>query len=223
MKKQFLVMMKKLLLLSFLLIQNGLYAQNISKWNLGLEFSWDQLGLAEGIYRSDYIVTLGTATGYNVDFDQFNYSLGLKGQYKFNERLGLSTGLLYSNKDFTGAFDCSVCSVDSGSKITGPRIIEQQFLSIPLSLDYSLSTGRLRPVLTGGFRNNIEAKNDLEEYSNGYFLEGFLGASLHYDLADKLNVRIGYRYQTALSDLYKTDEFNLRSNSVFLEVNYLLK
>ncbi|WP_186755935.1 outer membrane beta-barrel protein [Echinicola salinicaeni] len=216
-------MMKKLLLLSFFLIQNGLYAQNISKWRMGITFSVDQLNLAEGTYQSDYLVTLGTATGYRVDFDQFNYSLGFTGQYKFNDRLGLSTGLLYSNKDFTGAFDCSVCSVKPESKITGPRIIEQQFLSIPLSLDYSLSEGRLRPVLTGGFRNNIETKNDLEEYSEGYFLEGFLGASLNYDLAEKFNAGIGYRYQTALSDLYKTDDFKLRSHSVFLQVNYLLR
>ncbi|WP_215226669.1 outer membrane beta-barrel protein [Echinicola shivajiensis] len=215
-------MMKKLLLLSFFLIQNGLYAQNISKWNLGLEFSWDQLNLAEGIYQSDYLVTLGTSIGYNVDFNQFNYSLGFTGQYKFNEKLGLSTGLLYSNKDFTGAFDCSVCFL-RGRGIPNPRIIEQQFLSIPLSLDYSLSTGRLRPVLTGGFRNNIEIKNDLEEYSKGYFLEGFLGASVKYDLAEKLNAGIGYRYQTALSDLYKTDEFNLRTSSLFLQLNYVLK
>jgi len=216
-------MMKKLLLLAFFLIQNDLFAQDDSRWKLGIEFSLDQLSMADGSYGPDYLVTLGNVNGYRIDFDQFNYSLGLMGQYHFQEKLGLSTGILYSNKDFSGTFNCPTCSMRPGSYIMYPTAIEQQFLAIPLSLDYSLSTGRWRPELTGGFRNNIEIKNDLKEQSKGYFLEGFVGASINYTFVEKLNAGIGYRYQTALSDLYETDDFKLRTSSFFFRVDYLLR
>ncbi|WP_200975600.1 outer membrane beta-barrel protein [Echinicola sp. 20G] len=216
-------MMKKLLLLSFFLIQTSLYAQEKGQWGFGIEFSVDKMDLAMDRFHNNYLVTDGNVNGYGVDFDQFNFSLGLSSQYHIQKKLSLSSGILFSNKDFSGTYSCASCLTQFRLFYPEVVLVKQQFLTIPLSINYSLLTGRLRPVLTGGFRNNIEVKNDLDELSNGYFLEGFLGAGIYYALAEKLDAGIGYRYLTALSDLYKTDDFNLRSNSIFLQVNYSLR
>jgi len=216
--------MKKFLLLSFFLIQTGLYAQEKSDWDIGIVFSIDQLSMADGRFGKDYLVTNDNLNGYAVDFDQVNFSLGLSSEYHIQKKLSLSSGIMFSNKDFTGTYNCAICIIPLvGYFIPNPETIKQQFLTIPLSLNYSLSTGKFIPVLTGGFRNNIEIKNDLKKQSRGYFLEGFVGASINYAFIEKLNAGIDYRYQTALSDLYKTDDFKLRTSSFFLQVSYSLR
>ena len=71
--------------------------------------------------------------------------------------------------------------------------------------------------------NNIEMENDLKEQSKGYFLETFFGVLINYEILETWNIGVGYNYQTALTDLYKTDEYNLRTNSFYLQINYRIK
>lgn len=209
---------KRIVLTIFLLFQLGIYAQDNSKWTIGVEFSIDNLSISDGRDGIDYLIIDGNINGYAIDFDKNNFSLGLTTNYSITTKLNLSSGLLYSNKDFTGIFNCATCL----SFLSVPETIQQRFLTIPISVDYTFSTGKLKPYLQGGFKNNIELKNDLKDQSNGYFLEAFIGASLYYQIYKNWNVGIGYNYQTALSDLYKTDEFNLRTNNLFLKIYYTL-
>lgn len=214
--------MKKILLISLLLLQIGIYAQNNSKWNIGIEYSIDELSIDNG-ENNDYLVTQGNIIGYGIKFDRNNYSLGLTSQYFMNEKFNLSSGLLYSNKDLTGTYNCATCDYIGTFPGYTPETIKQRFLVIPVSINYSFLSGKLKPIVSGGFNNNIEIKNDLKEQSKGYFLEAFIGASIHFRFSEKWNTGIGYNYQTALSDLYKTDDFNLRTNSFFLKINYKIK
>jgi Outer membrane protein beta-barrel domain len=209
--------MKKILLISVLLLQIGIYAQNNLKWNIGIEYSIDNLSIDNG-KNNDYLITQGNIDGYGIEFDKNNHSLGLKSQYFFNEKLSFSSGLLYSNKDFTGTYNCATC--DFGFR---PEIIKQRFIIIPVSIDYTFLKGNLKPMIRVGFKNNIEIDNDLKEKSKGYFLEAFLGASINYNILQSWNLGIGYNYQTALTDLYKTDEYNLRTNNFYLQVSYNIK
>ena len=71
--------------------------------------------------------------------------------------------------------------------------------------------------------NNIEINNDLKEQSKAYFLEAFFGVLMNYEISNTWDIGVGYNYQTALSDLYKTDEYNLRTNSFNLQINYRIK
>lgn len=212
--------MKKLVFLPFLVIQVSSYTQNDSNWNVGFEFSIEDLSIDTG-GNNAYLVTHGNVNGYGVEFDKINYSLGLTTNYMLSKNIGLSSGILYSNKDFTGTFNCASCL--SIRPLPFQETIEQRFLTVPVAVNYTFLTGKLKPFLQGGFKNNIEIKNDLEAQSNGYFLEAFFGASLYYEFVKNWNLGIGYNYQTALSDLYKTDDFNLRTNSFFLRINYKLK
>lgn len=210
--------MKKILLIAFLLLQISVYSQNNPRWSFGIEYSTDNLFFSDERAGIDYIQMKG-ANALEVEFDQSNYSLGLTTNYYFGEKLAVSSGFLYSKKDFTGTYnDCILCNVLSSSI---PEIIQQRFLVVPISINYSLLTGKLKPVIIGGLKNNFEIKNDLDTISKGYFLEAFIGASIYYEFIKKLEAGIGYNYQAAISDLYKTDEFNLRTNSFSFRINYL--
>ncbi len=213
--------MKKILLITFLLLQFSLYSQNTSHWNIGIEFSIDNISFSEEIDGKDYILTEGSSTGYEgIDYDQNNYTLGLTIRHFFGEKLGISSGILYSNKDFTGAYTCVVCNAFTAPT---PEIIEQRFLVVPVSIFYSLLPGKLKPILESGFKNNFEIQNNAQGKSKGYFLEAFIGGSINYGFTENLTAGIGYNYQTAITDLYKTDGYNLRTSSFLLQINYALK
>jgi len=210
--------MKKTLLMSFMLLQLNIYAQDNPKWNLGIEYSFDDLSLDNG-QNNDYLVTKGNIIGYGIEFDKNNYTVGLTTQYFLNKNVSFSSGVLYSNKDFTGTFNCATCDFFESF----PETLKQRFIVIPLSIDYNFQLGNLKPILKAGLNNNIETKNDLKEQSKGYFLEAFVGILLNYEVIDNWHIRVGYNYQTALTDLYKTDEYNLRTNSFYLQINYRIK
>lgn len=214
--------MKKILLVTFLLLQIKISAQNNLKWNVGIEFSIDNISIDNGDNNA-YLITQGNIDGYGVDFDKNNFSLGLTTQYFINKKLSISSGLLYSNKDFTGTFNCATCGGSPPFPTYSPETIKQRFLVIPASIDYTFLFGSLMPVLKAGLKNNVEISNDLKEVSKGYFLEAFFGAFVKYKFLENWNIGFGYNYQIALTDLYKTDEFNLKTNNFYLQINYKLK
>lgn len=214
--------MKKILLITFLLFQLSIYAQDNSKWNIGIEYSIDKLSIDNG-QNNDFLVTEGNINGYGIEFDKNNYTLGLITKFFFNEKVSLSSGLLYSNKDFTGTYSCGTCDYIGTFPGYSPETLKQRFIVIPASIDYNFQIGNLKPVLKAGFKNNIEINNDLKEQSKGYFLEAFFGVLVNYEISNTWDIGVGYNYQTALSDLYKTDEYNLRTNSFNLQINYRIK
>src|SRR5690606_5111366 len=193
-----------------------------SKWNVGIEYSIDKLSIDNG-KNNDYLVTQGNINGYGIKFDRNNYSLGFTTKYFISEKLYLSSGLLYSNKDFTGTYNCATCNYPDIFPGNLPENIKQRFLVIPISVDYTLLSGNLKPILKAGLRNNIEINNDLKDHSKGYFLEAFFGALVNYKFLENYNIGIGYNYHTTLSDLYKTDEFKLNTNSIYLQFEYKIK
>lgn len=210
--------MKITLLISFLLFQLNIYAQDNPKWNVGIEYTFDDLSLDNG-QNNNYLVTQGNINGYGIEYDKNNYTIGLTTQYFLNNKVSFSSGILYSNKDFTGTFNCATCDFFESF----PESIKQRFLVIPLSIDYNFQLGNLKPILKAGFHNNIETDNDLKEQSKGYFLEAFVGILMNYEIIDNWHIGVGYNYQTALTELYKTDEYNLRTNNFYLQINYRIK
>ena len=211
--------MKRTLLISFLLFQFSVFAQNNSKWSIGIEYSADDLSISDNRGGISYIITDGNINGYIIDFNKNNYSFGLTARYLIKKKLSISSGILYSNKDFTGTYNCATC----GFYDPFPETIEQKFLVIPISINYMLLTGKLRPIINGGIKNNLNIINDLKEQSKNYFLETFIGASVYYEFSKNWMVEIGYNFQIALTDLYKTDEFNLKTNNFLLQINYTFK
>lgn len=213
--------MKKITTILFFCISTNLYAQQESNWKLGLEISKDNLS------GENYVVTSGFISGYTIEYTERNYSIGILTGFNLNERVTISSGLFFSNKNVSGAVICHTCGVI-------PALIKQQYLSVPVSVSYGILKSRLRPHLKLGFINNISLTNELEnsnEYfsSNGYFIEGFVGLSLSYKLGENWEAEIGYNYRTALTPMYKAisvGEYTrnkLITNSLTIGTKYVLK
>lgn len=212
--------MKNFLIIALILIQTIAFGQNAQKWRLGIKTSIENLSISRNNYGQKYIRTDESINGYSVKFDQKNYSIGLRAKYSLKEKLDLSSGISYSNKDFSGRYNCATCDFIG---IFPETTIEQRFLTIPLSIEYLFLKGKFKPALEGGFENNFKLKNNIKKISNNYFLEAYLGVSINYALMEKWILNVGYNYQKSISHLYKTDESELRTNSFFLRISYLLK
>jgi Outer membrane protein beta-barrel domain len=213
--------MKKVTATLFILITTSLYAQQESNWKLGLEISEDNLS------GENYVITSGIISGYTIAYTELNYSIGILSGFNLNERVTLSSGLFFSNKNVSGAIICNTCDVI-------PTLIKKQYLSVPFSVSYGILKSRLRPHLKLGFINNISLINELDisnEYfsSNGYFLEGFAGLSFSYKLGKNWEAEIGYNYRTALTTMYKETSVGdytrnrLATNSLAIVMKYVLK
>ena len=219
--KPILETMKKVTAILFILIVTNLCAQQESNWKLGIEVSEDNLS------GENYVVTSGFISGYTIGYTERNYSIGILSGFNLNERVTISSGLFFSNKNVSGAIICNTCDVI-------PVLIKQQYLSVPVSVSYGILKSRLRPHLKLGFINNISLINELEnsnEYfsSNGYFLEGFAGVSLSYKLGKNWDAEIGYNYRTAITSVYKETlvgdytRNKLATNSLTIGIKYILK
>ncbi len=202
-------------------------AQNNAKWNIGAEYSVDNLSVQSG---NNYLITNENYNGTPIQLDKDNYSFGITSSYLIKEKISLSSGILYSNKDLTRRYNCGGCDyigIGTGNSIgtlqyNPPIETKQRFLVIPIGINYKFLTGKFKPTISGGFKNNFLVKSDLKEDSKKYFLETFIGASVYYNLFRKWEAGIGYKYQVGLTDVYKNDEFRLKANSVFFKINYNL-
>ena len=120
--------MKKILLIALLLLQISVYSQNNTQWSFGIEFSTDNLSFSDDGDRTDYIVTDGNINGYAVEFDKKNYSFGITADYFIQESLGLSSGILYANKDLMGTYNCATCDNFYSFPISVSETLKQRFL-----------------------------------------------------------------------------------------------
>jgi hypothetical protein len=214
--------MKKVIATLFILITTNIYAQQESNWKLGLEISEDNLS------GENYVkVASGIISGYTIAYTELNYSIGILSEFNLNERVTISSGLFFSNKDVSGGVICNTCDVI-------PALIKQQYLSVPVSVSYGIFKSRLRPHLKLGLINNISLINELEnsnEYfsSNGYFIEGLAGLSLSYKVGGNWETEIGYNYRTALTTMYKETSVGdytrnkLNTNGLAIGMKFVLK
>lgn len=202
--------MKKHIVFIALFIQALVYAQSTSKWSVGLEYSFNDLSYS----NSNNYVELNPGLGYNASFDQTNYTAGFVVNYQQNTQLSFSSGLLYSNNDFTGGLNCPACLLVNDTPIE----IKQRFLSIPMIGKYQLAQGNLVPYVEAGLHNNISIQSDLDQIANFYFLEASIGGSVYYQLSEKWKFGIGYRYRTSLTNVYSSDSVKLRTSQFFAQL-----
>ncbi|MCB0462225.1 MAG: outer membrane beta-barrel protein [Flavobacteriaceae bacterium] len=208
--------MKNTLLFLLFFVGFNLYSQTGSKWQFGIEFSLDYLSNVDFLAIEEQ-----SEFGYSIDFNKTNFSFGITSRHSLNQGFTISSGILYSNKDFSGTLDCNdPCEFVA---INSPELLKQRFINIPMSLVYKISDTTIKPNIEIGINNNIEIKNDVEVESNSYFLEGFIGVSFLYQFNTNWNIGLGYKYQTALTNLYKSDKFNLNTSSIVLNFNYGIK
>lgn len=201
--------MKKTIVLAILiLISLTTYSQNEKKWKLGIKF------LANNNLSSEYLVTDGNLNSYSIEYDKFNYTFGFISEYKLKTRFIIETGIEYSNKDFTGIYNCASCFPYPWAY--PKETINQRFIQIPIILKYYLIDKEIKLSIKTGLKNNFSVKNKLE--NKKYYLDGILGSEVEYEIIDKWNLGLGFQYNKSLTDLYDDKNFNFKSNGIYLKI-----
>ncbi|CAM1352713.1 outer membrane beta-barrel protein [Tenacibaculum insulae] len=204
--------MKKTIFILALFITCNLIGQN--KWRFGSTISFDNN------LSSEYLITDANINGYSIDYDQFNFTFGFIAEYKLNKKLFLETGIEYSNKDFTGIYNCATC-FPNGLWIYSKEKIEQRFIQIPILFKYYLIDQKIKLSIKTGLKNNFSIENKLD--NKKYYLEGIIGSEIEYRIINNWNLGLGFNYNKSLTNLYNDENFDFKTNSFYLKVIYGIK
>lgn len=181
-----------------LLVSFQLFAQkNKSNIRIGLLYAIDQNISQEHMPVDEY-------TGYSADYDQFNYKIGLTTEYAVNKGLTLNSGVIFSNKNFTGSYYCAVCDF---AEPPAPEKIQLQFIEVPLSLRYYFFYSKLRVFADAGFINQLTL--DPGFFEKEYLLSASIGGGVEYNIHQSLAIQFMTEYNKGLTDLYKESDFKI--------------
>lgn len=194
-----------------------------SKFRIGVS-----LGLEKNI--SSRKVAFGTYIGYLADYDKFNYKLGLVTEYWIKSKLAITTGLKYSNKDFTGTYFCDVCDFEV------PPVSENvdfTFIEVPISLRFYFLPRKVRPFVEAGTNNLFSLNNPgalnylgYESRINTYTFGLKMGGGIEYKLGQNTSLQAVLDYSSTLSKLFKDSYYRepgFRLRSLYLGIEIVTK
>ena len=78
-----------------------------AKWDVELAYSIDHLDGGSQIGNQ-------SQAGFNIQYTEFNYSVGLNFRREISKNLSALTGLSYAKKEVSRSFICPSCSVVAG-------------------------------------------------------------------------------------------------------------
>jgi hypothetical protein len=218
--------MKKLCILFFIATSTVVVAQNVSLKNIAITYSADRQYLPDEISKASLNRYKDVKPGNN------NFTAGTTVEVGLLSRLSVRTGLLYSNRDFTGYFVCYMCYYEEGNPpIPKLETIKQRYLDVPLSARFYLISGRLKLFgdagLVGNFLIENETKVERHEMyqinSKDFLLswEGGIGTS--YSLNKHIDVSLAAVYRSSLTEYIPKDEMQIRSFGVVGGLAYKFK
>ncbi len=134
-------------------------------FQIGVNFSADYcfrtLKNNDGSPTSDVQIKLNN----DLETSKLSYTEGISFCYQFNKRLGLETGIFYSNKGYqTKKVDARYSltdSLDNTNPVTHTRVrYNFHYLDIPIQANFSLGEQRLRLISSIGLVTNILLKGN---------------------------------------------------------------
>ncbi len=167
-----------------------------------------RIGLNAGFEKnlsSDYLAS-DKFNGYFADYNKTNYRIGVNFEYEIKSNFSINTAINYSNKDFTGTFDCATCDFIVDPL---PEKINFRFIEVPLTLKYYFLPNKIRLFGELGL-NNLFSLN--EEVTDNSYLSGIkFGGGIEYNLSKKTALQITIDYNKAISKVNKDSNFKLQS------------
>ncbi|QCK14883.1 outer membrane beta-barrel protein [Mangrovivirga cuniculi] len=178
--------------------------------NIGVYYSIDQ---NTGVDRSP----TGDWTGYINDYDELNYSFGLKIEKAVNNHFTINSGIGYSDKSYIATYYCMVCDLNAFP----PEEIDLEYLEIPVSLRYYIfDNSKFNLFGDIGFLNQIALKTDQEQ--NGYIISGKVGAGIDYVFTEKFRIQLSADYVNGLTDAFSELNYKTQSMAYRLGIDYSL-
>jgi hypothetical protein len=218
--------MKKFFIILFIAAATAATAQTISFKKIGVTYSVDQQFLPGNIRSDGFDMYSGIEKGRN------NFTAGVTTEVSFTKLLALRTGLLYSNRDYTGKFSCYSCYYEQNIDPFREReTIKQRYLDVPLIARFYVLPGRFSLYADAGLIGNFLIENGTEVYqhdlnkveSNDIILSGEAGVGVSYLLNRKIEVSLTAAWRNSLTEYHPKDDMQLRSLGVIAGLAYRLK
>jgi hypothetical protein len=217
--------MKKIFISLLALLSVTAYSQNNSLTKIGITYSVDQQLLPDVINIHEFYRYNGIERGDN------NFTAGITTEIKLLSRLSLRTGLLYSNKDYTGSLDCAYCSYsfsDYSLFYAGRQTIKQRYLELPAAARFYFAQNRLNLFGELGVVNSFLVDNDRsnsnieqsELKSNNYILNAEAGVGVSYTIVRYIEISVTTVYRNSITTYIATDNVQLRSFGIVGGISY---
>jgi hypothetical protein len=220
--------MKKIFVALFVLLSVSAFAQNISLSKIGITYSFDQQLLPDQVNIHEFYGYSAIERGDN------NFTAGITTEIKLLSRLSLRTGLLYSNKDYTGYFGCPQCYYDvmPGYSWDYPReTIKQRYLEIPATARFYFVQNRLNVFGDIGVVNSFLVDNQStngniegsEVKSNNFIFQAEAGVGVSFTIVRYIEISITTVYRNSITTYIATDDMQLRAFGVVGGISYRFK
>jgi len=216
--------MKKTILFIFLFIGLFSFGQDAeleektlsekeSKIRLNPFFSYD-FNLSSNIVNEDYLVSI-------LNYDRFNYKLGIDVEFKFTKSFSVSTGLNFSNKDFSGiSYDNPIANFQ----------FNLRFLEIPIIGIYTYKVNDFEFFGQIGIVNHINVGLNIFINDSGISLQnidehsisGKVGLGASYPVLGKHRLFLATDYTAGFTDVFENVDYKLKTLGIRMGVQFLL-
>lgn len=185
--------------------------------------------------------------GYELEFDQLNYSVGVDCEYLIFNNFSLNFGINYSNKDFS-ATPFSKISMYAGytTSKANKALFKLRAVEIPVIMRYYINLNKKISLFVNlGFINqlNIVSKDNVTPYlrtgnlqnfwafpetflsPEKFVLNGVAGIGASYKLNSNSGFQLSVNYTQGLTKTYNSDSLDSSINEGYLDshliFNYL--
>lgn len=145
-------------------------------------------------------------TGISVEYDKINYRLGLNLEFELNQGFAINTAINYSNKNFTGAYYCTVC-YGFILPLFPPEDFDFRLIEVPISLRYYFLPDKLRIFGEVGFNNQFLLNKEITDESYAQAIK--LGTGVEYDFTQEIALQMFVDYNKGITNFYKKSDFKL--------------
>jgi len=187
-----------------------------SKVRLSPFFSYD-------FNLSDKLVEDGDAY-YILNYDRFNYKIGIDVEFKITDSFSVSTGFNYSVKDFTST------SLFNSMDLIEERQFDLSYLEIPMTVIYTYKVKDFEFFGQLGIINHINiglnifipdsgiALHNIDSYS----VSGKVGLGASYPILGRHRLFLATDYSTGLSNVFKNVDYKLKTLGIRMGIQFLL-
>jgi len=201
--------MKYIISIFCLLITGSIFSQENNKWAVEFSTSIDRYFIDVDQYER---FANSEFTGFSLDKQKLNYTLGLSILRNLNPKTTIGTGLQYSNRDFEGHCYCDFCN----KATIFNQLISLRFIEIPVFINYTLGkdSNALKPYLKAGVTTSKVMNESFANAFRNFHFSGMLGIGGQYSPNERLTMYAESFYEQMLRTVSDYSEYTYKSVSL---------
>ena len=188
-----------------------LFSQDEKKWAIEFATSVDRYFIEIDHYER---FSTSAVTGFSLDKQKLNYTLGLSVLRNLNTKMTIGVGLQYSNRDFEGHCYCDVCD----KVAIFNESINVNFMEIPTFLNYTFgkNSNAFQPYLKAGITTSKVLNEAFTAAFRDFHFSGMMGIGGQYSPNERLTLFAESFYKQMLRTVSESSEYTYKSVSIQL-------